>query len=552
MRWFLALSIRWKLQIGFFMVTMVTTIFNRLLASNELGKMTEIARINNVATDVIQQLQASHDAYIFNSFWESGLEFLIQFFIIGVVATIFVRPIRGLCNALKSVQNGDLTKEVPVTSLDEIGILENSFNNMLRKLNEIMRSVQDSGKGMGQSAFQISKISREISEVSRDEERRSEEVSEATAKLHAISESVKLSAQKGMELARETEQRAKQGTQTVQLNIEQMNQTASKVNRASTEISELAVSAEKINIIVNTISTIADQTNLLSLNAAIEAARAGDAGRGFAVVADEVRNLAVHTSSSLGEIKTIVETLTGKVGQVSETMDDVVKQVTSSQDVAEDTRNTIKEMGEQVSESATANNEIFDASHSQLEHLEQLRQTLDKLYETLAESSSKVDTTSTIGEHLLGVTEQLNGLLAEFTFEHDASIERGHNEQRNHPRLTEHLLVSLVSNGSHLEGVSSDFSLTGIQIKLTEPIPDKENVIIEIFKPCEDVNKYGNQNPLKFKAKVKWERSDNGRYYYGIQYEELSHSHKKFIQECFQYYNKNQLYTDSVSGVATC
>lgn len=73
MTWFMHLSIRWKLQFGFFMVTMVTTIFNRMLASHELDKMIDIAKSNNVATNVIEQLQTNHSTYIFNSFWESGL-----------------------------------------------------------------------------------------------------------------------------------------------------------------------------------------------------------------------------------------------------------------------------------------------------------------------------------------------------------------------------------------------------------------------------------------------------------------------------------------------
>lgn len=550
MRWFLALSIRWKLQIGFFMVTMVTTIFNRLLASSELSKMTEIARLNNVAADVIQQLQANHDAYIFNSFWESGLEFLVQFFIIGLVATVFVRPIKVLCDALKSIQKGDLTQEVRVSSLDEIGTLEKSFNDMLRKLNSIMSKVQESGKGMGQSAFQISKISREISEVSSTEEQRSGDVSAATRQLHTISESVKQSAEKGMELARETEQYAVQGINTVQANIEQMNQMASDVDRASTEISELADSAEQINNIVNTIGMIAEQTNLLSLNAAIEAARAGEAGRGFAVVADEVRNLALNTSSSLAEIKSIVGAVTGKVGKVSETMEDVVREVKSSQDVAGKTRNTIEAMSTQVAGSASANNEIFNASHNQLEHLGQLSHTLEQLFETLGESSSKVDTTATIGENLLGVTEQLNSLLAEFNFDYDETIKRNHDEQRDFPRLEEHLLVSVTSNGRYLEGVSNDFSQSGIQIKLAEPLLEKEHISIQIFKPYDDVRKFENQRPLTFKGKVKWDRPENGRYCYGIQYEDLTHNHNEFMRQCFQYFNKKQNYANDSSRIA--
>ena len=96
LRMFKSLSIRWKLQIGFMLVTVITTIFNRLLASEELSKMVAIAKEHDVNAEVIALLEQNHQAYIFNSFWESGIEFVIQFIVIGIVATIFVRPILRL------------------------------------------------------------------------------------------------------------------------------------------------------------------------------------------------------------------------------------------------------------------------------------------------------------------------------------------------------------------------------------------------------------------------------------------------------------------------
>jgi len=545
MHWLLALSIRWKLQFGFFMVTMITTIFNRLLASSELEKMVDIARTNGVSADIIQQLQQNRDAYIFNSFWESGLEFFIQFFIISAVASLFVKPIKALCAALQSAKDGDLTKEVRKSSFDEIGTLEDSFNDLLKKLNFIMRHIQESGIAMAQSVFQIAKISREISEVSTNEQKRSNEVSAATKQLHQISDSVKSSAEKGIELARETEHQAKQGSDMVQMNIDHMNQTADKVHRASTEISELSICAEQIHSIVNTISTIADQTNLLSLNAAIEAARAGEAGRGFAVVADEVRNLAQHTSSSLAEINTIVKTVTTKVSQVSNTMGDVVEQVENSQKVASDTHNIIEGMRHKVSESATANQEIYDASHNQSQQLIELNQTLDNLFDTLNQSSSKVDTTATIGDDLLGVTQKLNDLLAEFRFDQSTTIEQSQNEQRSCPRVDEHLWVSLDVDANFVEGISNDFSMTGIQIRLVESLGDQKNITLKIYKPYTDATDYQNQIPLEFTGTVLWQRIENDRYCYGIEYGVLSRQQSQFLIECFDFFNKNKSFSQA-------
>ena len=107
--WFLGLSIRWKLQIGFFTVTMVTTLYNRWIASIELQKMIEIAQQGGATAQVVQRLQDDYNNFLFNSIWESGIEFALQFLLIGMLAALFVKPIQALVVALKKVAQGNLT-----------------------------------------------------------------------------------------------------------------------------------------------------------------------------------------------------------------------------------------------------------------------------------------------------------------------------------------------------------------------------------------------------------------------------------------------------------
>ena len=417
-KWIAALSIRWKLKLGFFVVTMVTTIYNRVLAAHELEKLVTIARENHVSPGVVGQLAANHSAYIFNSFWESGIEFALQFMIIGLVANHFVKPIKGLCDALKSVERGDLTRGVDETQRDEIGVLQHSFNDMLGKLNRIMRNIEESGKQMGQSAYQIATVSHQIAEIGMEENSRSEEATRATEELKTISEMVQKQAMEASASAENTERQAREGILSVQASIIRMEDTVHQVHRAETEIEELRQAAEQIHNIIYAIQAIAEQTNLLALNAAIEAARAGESGRGFAVVADEVRKLAEKTSSSAGEVSSIIGELGGKVGQVTSSMQTVVKEVHASQEKANETAGVIDLMARNVTETAKANNSISEASNVQMERLQFMDATLKKLFLTLRENSVKVETTAHIGDSLFEVTEKLNLLMKGFVFDH--------------------------------------------------------------------------------------------------------------------------------------
>ena len=139
--WFLGLSIRWKLQLGFFAVTMVTTLYNRWIASIELQKMIEIAQKGGASEQVVRQLQSDYSNFLFNSIWESGIEFALQFLLIGLLAAMFVKPIQALVEALKRVKAGDLTKGVEQTSRDELGQVQKGFNDVVEQLSSIMRSI---------------------------------------------------------------------------------------------------------------------------------------------------------------------------------------------------------------------------------------------------------------------------------------------------------------------------------------------------------------------------------------------------------------------------
>ncbi len=547
MDWFRNLSIRWKFQLAFFVVTMVTTIFNRVLAAHELQKMIDIARSGGAPAEVIRQLVDDRMLYIYNSFWESGLEFLVQFIIIGAIATVFVRPIKALCLALQAVEKGDLTRPVQVSQQDELGVLQRIFNDVLGTLNRILGEVGQSGKQMGQSAFQIATIAKTIAEVSRQEQSRSEAVVRVTGELHVMAGEARDLSGSAAQRTRAAEQEGRQAVEAVRRNIEEMEATASEVNRVSGEVFQLAETASQITVIIESIKEISAQTNLLALNAAIEAARAGEGGRGFAVVADEVRKLAERTTQSAAGVTEIVDSLTGRVGTVRDAMQVVIDRVHASQDVAHEISRVMESMASGVALATEANDRIAEAGIRQMTQLDEVQSSLELLFATLDESSTKVEVTARIGNDLHRVTQRMSDLMAGFTIQENRAAEALRaNEKRQYPRLEYGMLTEVAQageGGETQEALASDFSITGARLALAHTLKPQLPLVVRLRSPAADIVAYQRQTPLEVRGRIAWQRVDQGRQMAGIEFVDISASQKEKLKACFEFFKKSPEYS---------
>jgi len=345
--------------------------------------------------------------------------------ILSISVVLFFRkkliaPLDRVNTAMDKMQNGDLTKRLAVGSRDEIAELNLHFNTMADSLGGLVKSVKNSSAQMQQTSSQVAAIATEINEMAENELHSSSEVTAASSELFDISRSVAGLAEKATQLVTRADQQAQTGQKAAHDNIGEMENAVEDVNRASKEMDELNQTAQSIHAIVGTIRGIAEQTNLLALNAAIEAARAGEQGRGFAVVADEVRTLAARTTDSIGEISGIVNQLSEKMDNAGGSLKAVVDRVHSGQQQASISAQSIQSISEDISSAAKSSSEIVNASEEQLQRLEVLQERLDSLIKIMKKNAVKASTTAMAGNELQHEAEELDSLLGQFSLDTDS------------------------------------------------------------------------------------------------------------------------------------
>lgn len=542
MSWFSALNIRWKLQLSFFMVTLVTIVFVRWSGFQELSRLVEITRENQVDSNVINLLDERLSAYLVNSIWQSAIEFLVVFLFVSFLAKLFVAPIVALCEALKTLESGDLTCVVKQLSDDEIGVLERSFNTMLLKLKRIIRNIDQNSSQMAQSAYQVAAISHEITQVSEAENEVAKEVMTDTESLIAVSESVQELALEAMERATQAATDTREGMTFVKGSIERMQATVDDVNNASDQVAALKDAAQQIYDIIGTIRSIAEQTNLLALNAAIEAARAGESGRGFAVVADEVRNLANRTTGSTEEITVIINQVNEQVEQVSESMEAVVQQVGNSQDRSQEAADIIERITVEITSTAESTQKISEVSSAQLNQFQMLQIRLTGLFESVHTNTAKVVSTARIGDDLYKVSESIRETLSQFTFEKEARVQARADEKRVLPRLEHQLRVRFWQAGHQFESICSDLSLSGMKLRLSKELNPEEAIDLEIFLPYEDLREYESQRPISLNADIIWQCIEAGELQSGVKFTAMNKEKEQELERCFQYFHQDSCY----------
>jgi hemerythrin-like metal-binding protein len=357
--------------------------------------------------------------------WIIGL--LVSCILIGVTFVIlFSRamsaPLKRLSADAEKVASGDLGVEVQVDSDDEIGQLAQSFEKMVNNLREMIGTLADSSAHVSESSAEMQNNAVQMADGAETVAGQAITVATASEEMSATSGDIAQNCQMAAEGAERANKAAEHGSEVVAKSISVMHRIAERVQSSAKTVEALGRRSDEIGAIVGTIEDIADQTNLLALNAAIEAARAGEQGRGFAVVADEVRALAERTTRATREIGQMIKAIQQETKTAVSAMEEGVSEVELGTEEATRSGEALQNIQEEINSLHMQVQQIATAAEEQTATTSEISSSIHNITEVAQNTVEGARKTSVAAQQLSRLSGELENLVGQFKLSENGKL----------------------------------------------------------------------------------------------------------------------------------
>nr|WP_314876780.1 methyl-accepting chemotaxis protein [uncultured Pseudomonas sp.] len=344
----------------------------------------------------------------------TALALLLGLIAAWVITRQIVGPLRYTLTAAERVASGDLSQNLQIDRRDELGQLQASMQRMTVGLRELIGGIGDGVTQIASAAEELSAVTEQTSAGVNNQKVETDQVATAMNEMAATVHEVARNAEQASEAALAADQQAREGDRVVGEAIAQIERLASEVNNSSEAMNQLKGESDKIGSVLDVIKAVAQQTNLLALNAAIEAARAGEAGRGFAVVADEVRSLAQRTQQSTEEIEALIAGLQSGTQRVASVMDASRDLTESSVELTRRAGGSLETITRTVSSIQAMNQQIATAAEQQSAVAEEINRSVMNVRDISDQTSAASEETASSSVELARLGTHLQGLVGRF------------------------------------------------------------------------------------------------------------------------------------------
>ncbi|WP_433771200.1 methyl-accepting chemotaxis protein [Pseudomonas putida] len=341
---------------------------------------------------------------------------VVMVLLVFMIARSIAQPLRETVNAMASIASGesDLTRSLDTSGKDEITQLAHHFNAFTAKLRGVIGQLQASATALGQSSSELGNDATQAQQRSQQQSQQMELVATAMNEVTYGVQDVAKNAEQAASEMRDAEAQAQQGQVNIDGSLQQIDTLSSTIDQAVEVIRTLAAESTQIGSVLEVIRSIAEQTNLLALNAAIEAARAGEQGRGFAVVADEVRLLAQRTQKSTAEIQSMIERLQNHSEAAVKVIGESSRASQLTIEQAGLAGSSLNAISQALRNLTGLNASIASATLQQAHVVEDINQNVTQAAGLSHNTALAAEQSSVASVRLKDLSEQLNGLLRQF------------------------------------------------------------------------------------------------------------------------------------------